>query len=596
MDEAVQVLQRMYGVHARFRSPEQERALQYVVAGAGQIVAVLGSGEGKSLLYFLPCQLPGAGTTVVILPLIVLKEEMRQRSLRHGVQARMWDETCDMDEFITCPLILVGVEQAVKRNFRSVLLRLHVANQLDRIVFDECHLAVTAGDYRPSMALLPALREYRCQTVFLSGSLPPYLVPVLEEHMHLQGARMVRGMTSRRDLSYEVHRCPPEEEFLSKFALPWIENAVADLGSSARAVIYCPRRDLAEDVAATLQVPFYHAYSGDANEKAAVLARWHAGEPRCIAATSAFGMGIDHPAVRLVVHVEAPRRMIDFAQEVGRLGRDGAGGRSAVLLPGQWKPPNAMFPSVDEEAMHRYLDQPPCRVAEMAKFLDGDSRVCLDDQLLCDQCRSQPLRLATPAGSPTLNNRQGEEEDLGDLDAGSWLHALQVQKDSELLIGYQEAIHELHGTCILCRLLPWAGQPRTDHGFQQCRNPRRIEFFEARRTAVQDGRERGGWMRAYAGCYYCYQPQRICGGLGREHCMYPDLVLPACWAIFQHEAWRENDLPGLMGRAAPVDEREYMLWLGGKRRIFGGKGSNATIVAGAVFSWLTGRQVKAGSH
>lgn len=76
MDEANQVLQRMYGARARYRSAEQERALQYVVAGAGQVVAILGLGEGKSLLYFLPCQLSGVGTTVVILPLIMLKEEM----------------------------------------------------------------------------------------------------------------------------------------------------------------------------------------------------------------------------------------------------------------------------------------------------------------------------------------------------------------------------------------------------------------------------------------------------------------------------------------------------------------------------------------
>lgn len=62
MDETSQVLQRMYGAQAQYRSPEQERALQYIVAGAGQVVAILGSGEGKSLLYFLPCQLSGAGT------------------------------------------------------------------------------------------------------------------------------------------------------------------------------------------------------------------------------------------------------------------------------------------------------------------------------------------------------------------------------------------------------------------------------------------------------------------------------------------------------------------------------------------------------
>ena len=77
----------------------------------------------------------------------------------------------------------------------------------------------------------------------------------------------------------------------------------------------------------------YHSKSGSVEEKAEVLQQWRAGEPSYIAATSAFGMGIDHPAVRWVVHVGVPWSAIDFAQEVGRLGRDGAGGQSIVLVP-----------------------------------------------------------------------------------------------------------------------------------------------------------------------------------------------------------------------------------------------------------------------
>jgi superfamily II DNA helicase RecQ len=85
--------------------------------------------------------------------------------------------------------------------------------------------------------------------------------------------------------------------------------------------------------------------------------------------------GIDHPAVRLVIHMGQPRWMIDFAQEIGRLGRDGSSGRFVVLLPGQWKGQREAFAGADEDAMHLFQDQPRCRVAEMAKFLDGDPGV-----------------------------------------------------------------------------------------------------------------------------------------------------------------------------------------------------------------------------
>lgn len=88
---------------------------------------------------------------------------------------------------------------------------------------------------------------------------------------------------------------------------------MAALDPSARAIVYCPSRDLAEDIAAVLGVPFYHTYFGSVHKKAAVLAQWYTGEPPYIVATSAFSIGIDYLVVRLVAHLGPPRRIIDFA-------------------------------------------------------------------------------------------------------------------------------------------------------------------------------------------------------------------------------------------------------------------------------------------
>jgi hypothetical protein len=82
MEQAHTILERMYGAGASYTSQYQQKAIERVVDGSGQVVAVLGTGEGKSLLYFLPCQLPGAGITVVILLLVVLKQEMARRSCK----------------------------------------------------------------------------------------------------------------------------------------------------------------------------------------------------------------------------------------------------------------------------------------------------------------------------------------------------------------------------------------------------------------------------------------------------------------------------------------------------------------------------------
>ena len=77
----------MYGAGAQYLTDYQREAMAHIMSGVRQVMAVLKTGEGKSLLYFLPCQLPGAGTTVVILPLVVLKQEMARRSQEAKVKA-----------------------------------------------------------------------------------------------------------------------------------------------------------------------------------------------------------------------------------------------------------------------------------------------------------------------------------------------------------------------------------------------------------------------------------------------------------------------------------------------------------------------------
>jgi ERCC4-related helicase len=96
---------------------------------------------------------------VVILPLVVLKAELERRCAEAGITAHVWEAQTNPDRLYSCPLIIVAVDQAVRPKFRDFLNRLHMANQLDRVVFDECHLAVTAVSYQAVMGLLPLLRE-----------------------------------------------------------------------------------------------------------------------------------------------------------------------------------------------------------------------------------------------------------------------------------------------------------------------------------------------------------------------------------------------------------------------------------------------------
>ena len=77
---------------------------------------------------------------------------MRRRCTEAGIEAHVWEAQSDSDQLHSCSLIMVAVEQAVKTRFRDHLNRLHMANQLNRVVFDECHLVIIAASYRQAMA------------------------------------------------------------------------------------------------------------------------------------------------------------------------------------------------------------------------------------------------------------------------------------------------------------------------------------------------------------------------------------------------------------------------------------------------------------
>jgi superfamily II DNA helicase RecQ len=110
MADSQRVLEQIYRMETLYQSEAQEQAIHHMVEEAGQVLAILQTSEGKSLLYLLPCQLLGATTTVVILPLVVLQAEIQRRCLAAGIQAYVWDSSSDLDHAINSPLILVGVE------------------------------------------------------------------------------------------------------------------------------------------------------------------------------------------------------------------------------------------------------------------------------------------------------------------------------------------------------------------------------------------------------------------------------------------------------------------------------------------------------
>ncbi|OJD23078.1 hypothetical protein ACJ73_05575 [Blastomyces percursus] len=597
MEQATEMLRRMYGTDAQYRSAGQRRAMEHIVGGAGQVLAILRTSEGKSLLYLLPCQLPGAGTTVLNLPLVALKAEMERRCAEAGIAAHVWEARSDPDRLHSCPLIIVGVEQAVRPRFREFLNRLHMGNGLDRVVFDECHLAVTALWYRPAMGLLPLLRDLECPMVFLTGTMPPSLVGEFERAMLLRGARMVGSHTTRRDITVRVSYCPPKRHFSGDFAIPGIQSLVASIEPGTRAIIYCQRRDAAEEMAQATTAPVYQSRSGSIEEKAEALQRWHDGDPSHMVATSAFGLGIDHGAVRWVVHMGVPHSMIDFAQEVGRLGRDGAGGQSLILVPPRWRATtndrDGRPLGAAEATMQTYIQTTTCRVLEMSRFLDEDGRACDSEALMCDRCQDGGTvqirkRMADDAVEGTV--KESEVDDMEGLRAGAELLRTQTQGQACELADHIASLEAWQVMCMICYHLPRrASGQRTHarHPLGACANPKRFSYLDAKQKALSRGRARGGWFPRFSSCYRCFNLQVVCDQQGRGQCQFTDLVMPICWAVFQRKGWAKQYLSRLGGEHVSEREEAYMQWLGEEQKVFGEPASNATAVANMVLQQMS---------
>ncbi|KAK3065169.1 hypothetical protein LTS18_007368 [Coniosporium uncinatum] len=167
-------------------------------------------------------------------------------------------------------------------------------------------------------------------------------------------------------------------------------------GDRTRVLVYVRMRSQADALAEALGCARYYSDSGTEEEKAEVLTRWIEGRrSRILVATSALA-GVDYRHVRVAFHVGEPGGgAIDYAQDVGRVGRDGQGGLCAVFLPPRWQATynreGGELLSENTKAMQRFLDSPRCRMVPLSEYLDGRGQSCKNEATACDRCRLMGL-------------------------------------------------------------------------------------------------------------------------------------------------------------------------------------------------------------
>lgn len=324
-------LKNVFGMDA-FR-PGQEQAVRALLAGR-DLMCIFPTGAGKSLCFQLPAVM-ASQPTLVVSPLIALMRDQVQHLNERGIRAVCLDSQQSEEVFLEnltqirngmAPLIYVSPERLKSGRFIEAIS----AQPPWLVVVDEAHCIVSWGsEFRPAYREIGSfvrMLPQRPVVCAMTATADLRMQREIRANLGMQFAKMVQLPLIRSNLTMNVVTTIDQRGKIM----------TACQQEAGKTLIFCRRRAETERIAGMLrsrglQADFYHA-GMSREDRMAAQNRFASGETRILAATSAFGMGVDIPDIRLVIHESLPDNMIDLIQQSGRAGRDGRPAKVLVLF------------------------------------------------------------------------------------------------------------------------------------------------------------------------------------------------------------------------------------------------------------------------
>ena len=328
--------------HLRGFRPNQLEAVNATLAGKDAFV-LMPTGGGKSLCYQLPSIVNSGktqGVTVVISPLLSLMQDQVDHLQKLKIQALLvnGEVTAEHRRLVMgclkdpqpqrfCQLLYITPEMINKSQAMiSSLQDIYRRKKLARIVIDEAHCVSQWGhDFRPDYKLLGEVRQqFRgVPVIALTATATENVKVDVIHNLGIQNCEVFTQSFNRPNLSYEVRSKGKAKDVLDSIA-----NTIQNTYRGQSGIIYCLSKKNCEDIAGKLDkqysIPAHHYHAGmEPDDKKRVQKMWQTGKYHIIVATIAFGMGIDKPDVRFVIHHTIPKSLEGYYQETGRAGRDG---------------------------------------------------------------------------------------------------------------------------------------------------------------------------------------------------------------------------------------------------------------------------------
>lgn len=323
------ILERYWGYRS-FR-PNQQEIIESVLEGRDTLV-LMPTGGGKSLCFQIPA-LAKEGICIVVSPLIALITDQVQNLNNRGIKAlavysgmtyQQIDQTLDNAVYGDYKLLYVSPERLATPLFKARAAKMNIS----MLVVDEAHCISQWGyDFRPAYLQIAEIKEIigKVTTMALTATATPVVADDIVSKLQMSSPAIFRTGFERPNLSYVVRK---------------VEDKIGNMirvcrGVQGSGIVYVRERKRAEELSKVLSAngitsSYYHAGLSKEVRRARQDA-WKENRIRVIVATNAFGMGIDKPDVRFVVHYDLPDAVEAYFQEAGRAGRDGERSYATLL-------------------------------------------------------------------------------------------------------------------------------------------------------------------------------------------------------------------------------------------------------------------------